>query len=111
MDMKTWKRLVRSTLPESRDWRFRGKVCYRYPPCWVVQGVALETSAFSKAGFIWKFRMPLFVPTNVIHFTYSERVGGGSNLIDDEDIEQIAAAIENAICEWKTQWEWGWPCL
>jgi hypothetical protein len=75
-----WKRFVAPIV--GPGWQFSGQLAYRVPVGWVLHGLLAERS--SGPGFyLWKVRMPLYVPDTGLVLSYgSDRVGGGSHLWD-----------------------------
>ncbi len=99
MKAAEWKGVVRSILPTNEHWAFRGSLCYRLPVQRVLLGVLGEGSGFDKGVYVWRVLMPLFVPSEHIVLTSSERIGGGSRKYDNFDVEALTAAISKAIEE------------
>lgn len=96
MKAAEWKRRVRPLTPVGEHWEFRGPLCYRLPVGWVLAGVLGEGSGFDQGVFIWRVQMPLFVPSDVVDLSWSERIGGGANKYDRHDIDSLAIAIKAA---------------
>lgn len=96
MKAAEWKRTVRPLTPVDERWEFRGSLCYRLPVGWVLAGVLGEGSGFDQGIFIWRVQMPLFVPSEVVDLSWSERVGGGANKYDRHDVVSLETAIRSA---------------
>jgi hypothetical protein len=92
-----WKRVVRPVLPADEDWEFRGSMCYRPPVRRVLLGVLGEGSGFDKGVYLWRVSMPLFVPSDVVDLSWSERIGGGARKYDKFDEEALERAIGLAV--------------
>ena len=71
-----WKRIVRPLIPAGEQWQFRGPLCYRSPVNLFLFGVLAESSAFDSGTYIWRVVMPLFVPSEDLDLSWSERIGG-----------------------------------
>jgi hypothetical protein len=72
-----WKRFASPILDD--NWRFSKLLAYWHPVSWVLHGILAERS--SSGGFyLWDLRMPLYVQSSVIDLSWSERVGGGTQL-------------------------------
>ena len=100
MKVTLWKRIVRPLLPEGERWEFHRDLCYRAPVGRILFGLLAEGSAFDKGNYIWCVRTPLFVPSEGgIGLSYSYRVGGGSNKIPAEHVEELNAAIVHCLNE------------
>ena len=97
MKVAEWKRAVCPALPPDEAWEFRGALCYRVPVRQVVQGVLAEGSGFDKGVYIWQVKMPLFVPSDVIDLSWSERIGDGARKYGNLDREALKEAIESAV--------------
>lgn len=99
MNTSTWNKLT-ADLP--RDvWRRAKRLLYLDPVGWVVQGLVPEESADDPSSFyLWLFRMPLYVPSDVIDLSWSERFGGGSTRFDlSSDSARRAVSEAAAIVE------------
>lgn len=62
---------------QGEDWATRNWLAYVRPVRWVLHGVLAERSSSRSAVYIWVLRMPLYIPTDVIDLSWSERHGGG----------------------------------
>jgi hypothetical protein len=94
-----WKRAVRLSLPADADWEFRGTLCYRLPVKRLLLGVLGEGSAFDTGVYVWRVTMPLFVPSDHVVLSWSERIGGGACKYDKLDVDGLAAAVSSAVGE------------
>lgn len=56
-------------------------------------GVQGEASGFDRGVFVWKVRMPMFVPSDVIDLSWSDRIGAK---LGEDDEGGISAAIRAA---------------
>lgn len=84
-----WKRFASPILDE--NWRFSKLLAYWHPVSWVLHGILAERS--SSGGFyLWDLRMALYVQSSVIDLSWSERVGGGTQLwnVDAAGADAIA---------------------
>lgn len=97
MKAAEWKRAVRPSLPADAEWDFRGALCYRFPVQRALLGVLGEGSGFDKGVYVWRVTMPLFVPSDNVVLSWSERIGGGTRKYDKFDEEALAAAIAIAV--------------
>ena len=97
MKESEWKPLVRSLLIDPEGWAFRGKLCYRRPVSRVLLGVLGEGSGFSKATYVWRVAMPLFIPSTVVVLSWSDREGGGANRIEDADEHELRLTTAAAL--------------
>jgi hypothetical protein len=91
-----WKRVVTAVLPASDGWGQAGKLAYRAPARWMVCGVLGESSGWSKATYVWRLTSPLYVPSDHLDLSYSERVGGESRSFEDSDLDGLVAAVREA---------------
>ena len=73
MKEKAWQRLVRPLLTE--EWGLQKSLAYLKPVGWTLFGVTYE-SRNAPGFFLWRVRMPLVTPNNVLTMTDSERHGG-----------------------------------
>jgi len=90
-----WKRLTQPTLDDA--WRLSGSLAYRVPVGWVLHGLFAEDSAASPPGFyIWMVRIPLYVPTDVVDLSWSERFGGSSRVFDARELPAASEAVAQA---------------
>jgi hypothetical protein len=96
MRVAEWKRTARPLLPADQDWGFRASLSYRIPVHRVLLGVLGEGSSFDKGVYIWRVTMPMFVPSDVVDLSWSERIGGGARKYDEFDKEALANAIATA---------------
>ena len=103
MKATDWKRVVRPLIPADEHWEFRGSLCYRAPAGRFLFGVLGEGSGFDKGVYIWRVSMPLFVPSEVMVLSFSERVGGGSKKYDDADIDELSTAIGGGLRDLPTE--------
>lgn len=87
-----WKRITRSTL--GAQWRTVRQLAYLTPVGWVLYGLLAETSAATGGVYLWRVRMPLYVPTDFVILDWSDRVGGGTRVYLDKD--DLAAAVREA---------------
>jgi len=94
-----WKRLVRPLLDDPEQWAFRGSLCYRRPISRFLCGALVERSGSSKASYIWRVTVPLFIPHDVIVLSWSQRVGDGAHRIDDTDEDTLRSAISTALLD------------
>jgi hypothetical protein len=79
MKAAEWKRAVRPHLGDG--WKVSQKLAYRTPIGWVLYGLFAEDSSLQGPGFyLWKVRLPLFAPTDVLDLSWSDRVGGPSRV-------------------------------
>jgi hypothetical protein len=97
MKVAEWKRVVRPLLPPEEAWEFRGSMCYRLPVNRVLVGVSGEGSGFDKGVYIWRVSMPLFVPSDIVDLSWSQRMGGGARKYDSLDEEALQWAIGLAV--------------
>jgi len=97
MKAAEWKRAVRPLLPADQPWEVRGTLCYRPPVRRVLLGVMGEGSGFDKGVYIWRVTMPLFVPSENVVLSWSERIGGGSRKYYSYDEDAVAAAVSSAV--------------
>jgi hypothetical protein len=97
MKVAEWKRVARPLLPADEAWEFRGSMCYRLPTRRVVSGVLAEGSGFDKGVYIWRVTMPLFVPSQNVVLSWSDRIGGGARKYYRHDDDALAAAITAAV--------------
>jgi hypothetical protein len=56
-----------------------------------------EGSGFDQGVYIWRVAMPLFVPSDVVTLSWSERIGGGARKFHKNDEDALNAAISSAI--------------
>jgi hypothetical protein len=92
MKAAEWKRAVRPHLGDG--WRVSEKLAYRTPIGWVLHGLFAEDSSLRGPGFyLWKVRLPLFAPTDVLDLSWSVRVGGPSR------VHHLASATTDAALE------------
>jgi hypothetical protein len=56
-----WKRVVMPLLPDDA-WAFHGRAVHRTPVQHVVIGLLAEGSGWSTGVYLWRLRLPLFVP-------------------------------------------------
>lgn len=70
-----WKRFAGPLL--GPEWDFSKRLAYRKPVGWVVRGLLEEPSDWG-GFYLWDVRMPLYVPSNVLVLSWSDRVGGGT---------------------------------
>jgi hypothetical protein len=56
-----------------------------------------EGSGFDKGIYIWRVVMPLFVPSEHVVLSWSERIGGGARKYNRFDEAAMATAIADAI--------------
>src|SRR5512138_2561429 len=92
MKATEWKRLVRPLLPLEETWDFRGRLCYRMPVGRFLFGVLGEGSGFDTGVYIWRVSVPLFVPSNVMRLTSSDRIGGGATKYSRDDLNELSQA-------------------
>lgn len=97
MNASEWRSLVGPLLPGSERWAFRGKLCYRQPLTHVLVGVLGEPSGSGGATYVWRVTMPIFVPSETLVLSWSERVGGGAHRIDNADPEGLRLAVSRAV--------------
>jgi hypothetical protein len=90
-----WKRVVRPLVPAGERWEFSGSLCYRAPVGRFLLGVLGEGSGFDRGVYVWRVSMPLFVPSDAVVLSYSERVGGGSKKYDPANLEGLLRAISS----------------
>ena len=96
MKAQQWKRLVGPVLPGGEGWAHVGKLAYHRPTRWTVRGVLGESSGFSQATYVWRLVSPLFVPSDHLDLSYSERVGGPARSFEDADSDGLVAAVREA---------------
>lgn len=99
-----WRRLVTPLVPENQAWQVQGRgLAYRAPVGRFLLGVLVEGSATARHRYVWRLSMPLFVPSDSIDLSFSERIGGGSstsNIADEAAFTgALAAAIESSPTE------------
>ncbi len=87
MRAQEWRRTVGPLLRANEGWAHQGKLTYRVAPRWVLLGVLGDASGFARASYICTVTMPLFEPADHLNLSYSARVGGGANRVDDLDAE------------------------
>jgi len=92
-----FKRIAKPLLPKGERWEFQGSHYYRAPVRHFVVGVSYESSSFDTGAYVWKFMMPLFVPTEHFVATFSSRIGGGAMKYYSEEPAALTAAIELAL--------------
>jgi hypothetical protein len=92
-----WRRTVRGFVPSDEGWEFVDSFCYRPPVRRVLLGALGEGSAFDKNFYIWRLKMPIFIPSQHVNLSWSERMGGKAHKFDADDEETVAAAIGEAI--------------
>ncbi len=90
-----WKRSVRPLLPSDQRWAFRQRLCYRLPIDWMLFGVLGEGSSYSTGVYIWAVRMPLFVPSDVVDLSWSERVAPATTY--QPDASDFNPAVRRAL--------------
>jgi hypothetical protein len=73
------------------------------PVNYVLLGIMEEGSGFDQGFYIWRVAMPLFVPTENVTLSWSERIGGGSRKFDEHDENALADAISGVVAELKTE--------
>jgi hypothetical protein len=56
-----------------------------------------ERSGFDKGVYIWQLTMPLFIPTDVIDLSWSERIGGRARKYDNLDEQALVTGIIAAV--------------
>jgi hypothetical protein len=66
-------------------WGLVDRIAYRKPVGWVLHGVCGESSSTRAAFYLWLVRMPLYIPAEVLHLSWSDRVGGGATVYDVDD--------------------------
>ena len=93
MKATDWKRTVRPLIPPDERWEFRGSLCYRAPASRFLFGVLGEGSGFDTGVYIWRVSMPLFVPSDAVVLSYSQRIGGGSKKYEAADYDELSSAI------------------
>jgi hypothetical protein len=91
-----WKRVVRPLLPDD-GWAFRGRAVYRTPVQHVVTGLLAEGSGWSTGVYLWRLRLPLFVPGEDWTLDWSERLGGGAHTFSTDDEDELHGAISRAL--------------
>jgi hypothetical protein len=97
MKAAEWKRAVRPHL--GSGWKVSEKLAYRTPIGWVLYGLFAEDSSLRGPGFyLWKVRLPLFAPTDVLDLSWSDRVGGPSHVFQPGDAK-TARALEAAAAD------------
>jgi hypothetical protein len=90
-----WRRSVRPHLGDG--WKVSEKLAYRTPIGWVVYGLFAEDSSLRGPGFyLWKVRLPLFAPTDVLDLSWSDRVGGPSHVFQPGSTTTDAALRASA---------------
>ncbi len=97
MKAAEWKQVVQPLLPADGSWEFRGFLCYRPPVHRVLLGALGEGSGFDKGVYIWRVVMPLFVPSENVVLSWSERIGGGARKFDKFGEDALVTAIVTAI--------------
>jgi hypothetical protein len=90
-----WKRSVRPLLPDDQRWAFRQRLCYRLPIGWMLFGVLGEGSGYSTGVYIWAVRMPLFVPSDIVDLSWSERVAPATTY--QPDSSDFGPAVRRAV--------------
>lgn len=99
MNAERWRSLSQPVL--GSGWRYAKTLAYRVPVGWNLHGLLAEDSAARAPDFyLWVVRMPLFVPTDVIDLSWSERFGGSSRVFEPEGTEAaqaVATAAEEVI--------------
>jgi len=75
----------------------------RLPARWALVGVLGEPSGFGRATYVWTVRSPLYSPSDVLDLSYSSRVGGGAERLDDADPAAVSAAIGKAVTDIATE--------
>ena len=94
--MKTteWKARIRALAPAS-EWTVKGRQLFVTPLGWALRGVMSETSGFSKGTYLWRVEMPLFIPTDVVDLSWSQRIRPG--MIEDVDVAGFDWALRAAM--------------
>lgn len=91
-----WKRVVEPLLPDDA-WAFHGRVVHRTPVQHVVVGLLAEGSGWSTGVYLWRLRLPLFVPGEDWTLDWSQRLGGGSHTYSTDDEDELHRAISHAL--------------
>lgn len=61
---------------------------------WVAKAISADTSSFSAERFyVHAFVVPLFIPTEYVHFTYGFRVGKGWDRVDGDLVRAVVDAL------------------
>jgi len=101
MRSSKWKTLVGPVLDSG--WRLSQTLAYRVPVGWVLRGLLAEDSAALKPNFyLWVVRMPLYVPSDVISLSWSDRFGGGTHVFEPGTAttqEALRAAAAQVVAE------------
>lgn len=91
-----WKRAVQPVL--GGGWQLSKKLAYRIPIGWVLYGLLAEDSPTRSPGFyLWRVRLPLVVPTDVVDLNWSDRVGGPSHVYMPGDARTESALRAAAV--------------
>jgi hypothetical protein len=97
MKAAEWRKIAAPLRPQGETWEFRGDLCYKAPVRRILFGVSPEGSGFDRGAYIWRVKMPLYVPSeNHLVLTYSQRIGGGATKFYLDDLEGLRAAIVEA---------------
>lgn len=91
-----WKRVVRPLLPDDA-WAFHGRAVHRTPVRNVAIGLLAEGSGWSTGVYLWRLRLPLFVPGVDWTLDWSERLGGGAHTYSNDDEDELHRAISHAL--------------
>jgi hypothetical protein len=91
-----WKRVVKPLLPDDA-WAFRGRAVHRTPVQHVAIGLLAEGSGWSTGVYLWRLRLPLFVPSEDWTLDWSERLGGGAHTCSTDDEDELHRAISDAL--------------
>ena len=92
MRSSEWKRLAKPPLDDR--WRFSKDLAYVTPIRWILYGLLSEDSASKPRFYLNVLRMPLYVPTDVVDLSWSDRFGGPSHLFHPNE-----AATRDALSE------------
>jgi hypothetical protein len=95
MKANEWAQIVKPLLPASDGWGHRGKLAYQRPVRWVAVGVLGESSGSAKATYVWRLVLPLFVPSDVVNLSYSERVRS-AGAVEDQHVDELRARVSEA---------------
>lgn len=96
MKATEWKREVKPLVPDE-SWAFHRRAVYRTPVRHVAVGLLGEGSGWTKGVYLWRLRLPLFVPREDWTLDWSVRLGGGAHTYSTEDAEELHQAISHAL--------------
>ena len=94
MKTKEFVNLEKRLLQDFPGFAIKGSMMFISPVGHTLRGFCFETSGFDKRAFyLWSFFMPLYVPSEHIHFTFGERIGGNKRWNADQP--ELGAALRS----------------